>query len=130
MFEPRSSDERDRVELGLFISEVGRLQDVAALSVLAEQALVQIHLCAPGLDVEGHWRRRRRRCTTLKCDRNGIKMYSYSSFISTPQSYRFGSRRSTEVQGRSWRNLSLLPLRGKLYSACPRYNGCTQLLQK
>lgn len=57
VFEPRSSDERDGVKLALLFSEEGRLQDVAALSVLAEQALVQIHLFTRCLEVQGHWRR-------------------------------------------------------------------------
>lgn len=55
VFEPRPFDKRDGVKLGLFFPEVGWLQDVAALSVLVEQALVQIHLCARRLEVKGHW---------------------------------------------------------------------------
>ena len=51
VLQPVSSGQGDGVKLRVCVSHVGRFEDVAALSVDHESALVQVHIRAAGLEV-------------------------------------------------------------------------------
>lgn len=54
VLQPVSSGQGDGVKLCVYVPHVGRFQDVAALPVHQESALVNIHVTAGCLEVQGH----------------------------------------------------------------------------
>lgn len=69
VLQPVSSRQGDGVKVGPRVPHEGRLQDVAALSVDQESALVHVHFRAVRLKVQGHYRDTKRVMGIMKRQR-------------------------------------------------------------